>query len=534
MQTQKFLAMMVLLLFPVPFLSAQGTAGAGCDLYVNIPPCPLNPQEKPGYFLLLNQSFSDPAAYWNISRPFDDKGCDYNFMRNSENVTFPCNKTPSGGRNRISARQVKGSLESTCYACLWNTDTSLLGCPYSMGEIKTMTVDTANHTFKSYYFYGSGYIEAKVRQLYCSPGQGSAMWLWCVLDSDDPSIVHPNILDDNEIDVFETQPADSGSFNLGYHWRDAGLQKMENYYRVHTSPKAVTGWTVYGLSWNNDSIIWYLNNTRVCGMKMSGKPSGCTSGSPSSYQPPAGPFCIRFNSGPNTVGEHGQVIPGTMPARMEIEYVRMYKPAGEKAAPIKFFSGTVNQICFSENSFDSTHTVLSANYYPDAAYSWSSTAFGIAPYEVPGHQPQHHSGKVKIWVKPGVQPGQSYPLILTTTIFSHTETDTAWILVTGSIPPMPSDEFSASLISGPLCVYEISHPVSSPETAAAEFFDEASGSWKAAEIRKTGNLRSAFFGHYSPQARVNILYREKNACGVSDARNSLLIIPSPPTGTCGW
>ena len=132
-------------------------------------------------------------------------------MRNQENVTFP------------------GP------AWLWNTNVAIDDCPYSMGEIKTMTVaDTSYDTFKSYYFYGSGYFEAKVRQLYCSPGQGSAMWLWCVLDSDDTSLVRPDILDDNEIDVFETQPGDSNSFNIAYHWRKTDdLEKVQNFYRVH-------------------------------------------------------------------------------------------------------------------------------------------------------------------------------------------------------------------------------------------------------------------------------------------------------------
>ena len=514
---------------------SQDSISANCNIYTSIPACPVNPANKPGYYLMLDQTFQNPANYWNVSKPNDDIGCTFNFMRNQENVSFPCMKN-SGLYSSWKISDPRDNVPlNSCFAYLWNTNVPVMGCPYSMGEIKTMTVDTANHSFKSYYFYGTGYVEAKVRQLYCSPGQGSAMWLWCVLDSDDPTIVHPNILDDNEIDVFETQPNDSNSFNFGYHWRmDGGLQKVENYFRLHMILNSFTGWTVFAVHWSRDSISWYVNNKLLNTMQMTAKPSGCTSGDPKSFFPPNGPFCLRFNSGPNTVGDHNQVLPSTLPAHMEIEYVRVYKPEGEKAAPITFFSGTRNQVCFSETSFESSNTILSANYYPDATYNWSSPAFEIEPFVIPGHQAQHHSGKVKIWVKPGIQGNQSYPVILSTSLLSHTEQDTAWYFLCGSVPPIPTDVFQASLIQGPLCFYEIKHLIENSSTASCEFFNEDTQSWQEASIRTISNGRSAFFGRYEPQAYVTIKYREKNACGYSEIRNSGLTMPVPLPGTCGW
>jgi hypothetical protein len=499
---------------------SQDNAPLSCDIYIDIPACPANPVNKPGYYILLDQGFQDPGNHWFVSRPYNDNGCVFDFMRNKDNVTFPC---------------MKSSGPDTCYAFLWNTNVPAAGCPYSMGEITTMKVDTAVPSFKSYYFYGSGYVEAKVRQLYCSPGQGSAMWLWCVTDSDDPTIVHPDILDDNEIDVFETQPGDSGSFNSGYHWRMTGsLQKVENYYRVHTSPKTLTDWTVYGVWWSHDSITMYVNNKQVYTMKMSGQPAGCMSGHPKSFYPPVGPFSLRFNSGPNTVGDHNPVDTATLPAHLEIGYVRVYKPEGEKAAPITFFSGTKNQICSSETSPDSTNTILIANYYPDATYSWSSPAFEIEPFEFPGHLPQHHSGKVKVWVKPGVQGDLSYPVVLSTQLFSHTEHDTAWYFICTSVPPLPADDFQASLAAGPLCFYEVRHLIANPSTASCEFFDEDTQSWQEAQIRTNGSSRYACFGRFEPLTYIPIQYREKNACGCSGIRLSGLTVPVPPPGTCGW
>ncbi|MEI6886239.1 MAG: glycoside hydrolase family 16 protein [Bacteroidota bacterium] len=490
---------------------SQEAKPASCDIYTDIPACPSNPAEKQGYYILLNQQFQNPSKYWNVSKPNDDKGCDFNFMRNQDNVTF------------------------TSSANLANTDVPLMGCPYSMGEIKTMTVDTANHTFKSYYFYGSGYLEAKVRQLYCSPGQGSAMWLWSVLDSDDPAIPHPNILDDNEIDIFETQPNDSADFNIAYHWRIKGsLAKAENFYRIHPSQSLFTNWTVFAVRWCRDSINWFVNNKLVKTMKMDDQPAGCTSGDPKSFMPPDGPFCIRFNSGPNTVVTHDSVIPSALTGHLEIEYVRVYKLNGEKASPIRFFSGTPNQVCISENSPETSNSILSANYYPDATYSWSSPAFEIQPFGIPNPQPQHHSGKVKIWLKPGVQANQAYPIVLTTVLPGHIEKDTAWYLVVNAAPPLPPDNFQASRIDGPLCIYEISHPIENFSTSSCEFFNDATQSWQHAPLRIVNGIRYAFFGRYMPQAFVPIKYREKNACGYSATRQSGKTIPVPPPGSCGW
>lgn len=503
--------LLVALLTAFGGLRAQDTVSANCDIYIAVPPCPSNPAEKPGYFILMDQQFQNPSKYWNVSKPYDDNGCVFDFIRNQDNVSFPGN------------------------AYLWNTNVPSLGCSYSMGEIKTMTVDTSNHTFRSYYFYGSGYVEAKVRQLYCTPGQGSAMWLWSMLDSDDPSVVHPNIRDNNEIDIFETQPNDSSGFNVTYHWRvNEGLRMVENYYRIHNLSNSWTGWTVFGVSWNSDSITWYVNNKKVAGMQMNSKPSGCTAGDPKYFLPPDAPYCLRFNSGPNSVGIHEPVNPSTLPGHLEIEYVRVYKPVGEKAAPITFFSGTWEQLCNSEISFETSNTVLSANYYPDATYSWSSPAFEIQPFDIPGHLPQHHSGKVKIWLKPGVQANQAYPVILSVSLFSHTEQDTAWLYVTDAPPPLPPDNFQAAKIQGPLCVYEIGHPVTNPSTASCEFFNNETQSWQEAAIRTYGNNRYAFFGRYEPQVYVTFKYREKNACGFSEIRESGLVTPVPPPGSCGW
>jgi len=511
-------------------LYSQNDGSYFCDVNKIVPVCPSNPLQKTGYYVLLDQTFQNPSKYWTKSKYGDDKGCDFDFMRNQQNVTFPCYPGQAGDTTQ------------TCFAYLWNTNVQLMsGCNYSMGEIKTMTVDAANDTFKSYYFYGSGYIEAKVKQAYAQKGQGSSMWLWSMLDSDDPSIVHPNILDNNEIDVFETQPNSSYIFNTTYHWRmEAGLQQVENAGKIYLRNEDfskydyTTNWTVFAVEWNAQSISWFVNNVMVYTMDMGGTPSGCTIGSPDHYFPPIGPFCIRFNSGPNTVGSHDPVEPGTLPVHMEIEYVRVYKADGEKAAPITIFSGSANQICSTENSFESSNTILSANYYPDAAYDWSSPAFEIQPYDKPGHAPQHHNGKVKVWVNPGIQGDTVYPIYLTTTLPYHSEKDTIYYFLAGSAPPLPQNDFEAVPGDAPGCLYEISKPVNSSSTISCEYFDYETGLWKEATIKKINDQRIAFFGSYEPYTRVLIQYREKNSCGYSEIRYASLTTPVPVPGSCRW
>ena len=248
-----------------------------------------------------------------------------------------------------------------------------------------------------------------------------------------------------------------------------------------------------------------MNNQEIYTMEMDAEPSGCAIGDPDAFYPPNSPFCLRFNSGPNTVGVHDSVLPETLPAHLEIEYARVYKPVGEKASPITLFSGTEGQMYITENSMESSQTILKANYYPDADYSWSSPAFEIAPYDFPDFQPQHHSGKVKIWIKPGIQGGREYPVILNTALLSHEEQDTAWFFVCTEVPPVPQNTFQASLKEGPLCLYEILHPLENPSTSGCEFFDEATQTWNEAPIRIIGATRYAMYGTFDPLTHVPIL-----------------------------
>lgn len=220
---------------------------------------------------------------------------------------------------------------------------------------------------------------------------------------------------------------------------------------------------------------------------------------------------------------------------MEIEYVRVYKKEGEKASPIKIFSGSKNQICSSSNSSETSNSVLLANYYPDAVYTWSSSAFEFEPYEKPGCLPEHHREKVKIWIKQNIQPNHSYPIYLTTSLPYHIEYDTVYYFITANVPPIPPNFFLASGIYGTGCFFEISNPINNSTTLRCEYYDDELSIWLEAKIKTIGGQRYAFFGYYQPSTFVNIHYREYNSCGYSQVRNSSLTTPPPPTNPpCGW
>ena len=513
---------------------SQNYTQASCQWDIVVPGCPNNTLQKQGYNVLLYQIFINPDLYWNKSGRYDDTdSCLKFFMRNPANVTYPCSAVGNLDDSSSNTDQAINPSQYKCYANIWNTNVSYKpGCDFSMGEMKSFS--TQDSTFKSYYFYGSGYFEAKVK-LFARQGQGSSMWLWSVSDADDPTISHPDILDNNEIDVFETRENSTDLFDITYHWRKIpGLDVVEKSHTIRLIDYDYSAsWTVFAVEWNEQRIRWFVNNEMVDEFYMSESPGTCTIGNPAHFYPPIGPFALRFWSGPNFVGPHNPPEAWTMPVNMQIEYVRVYKKVGEKAAPIKIFAGIKNQICIAENSFGSSKTVLTANYYPDANYTWSSPAFEIEPYEIPGHWPQHHNGKVKVWVKPGIQGNQTYPIYLTTTMPYLTEQDTIYYFIAAP-NPLPPNSFEATKVLSSACLFEINNPIYNSSTFECEFYNDENQLWQEATIRIKNGQRYAFFGHYDPYTFVPISYREKNSCGNSEIRYSSLTTPSVQPGECGW
>ena len=466
-----------------------------------------NPLEKPGWNLIFNDEFGSSVLnpdYWNRSTPWDDGDgtCVHGFVEN------PANATIDSGMAYIT-----NTIEAY-----------LPGCPYSGGEIKTFSVSDA--AFKSFYFYAPGYIEARVK-LFNRTGQGAAFWLWGVGTPENPGTPGPW----NEIDIFELNGINGNIFSGSYHWTPDGNHVSQNHSIYLTDSARLydlsANWTIFGLEWDSDSIKWYVNNLPVKVLNLHGIPPYCVSSA--YYDPPLAPFSIRLNTRQNTVGNQSAVPnPADFPQSMLVDYVRAYKKNGEKAAPV-IMQDRRYQMCSSDSSFATSDKLIRTRYYPGAVYSWSSPAFELAPEPVLIPEPPE---KLRIWIKPGIKPGNTYPLYLHTTFpQGYAEDDSALIYIAPAPPELPPDEFLPLPIDS-LCYFSLS-AVLQPEIETGEFSLDNGSSWKQGTIKDVQGNRVCLFGNFKPGREVQFAFRITNECGYSPARFSTRTMP-PPSPGCKW
>jgi len=466
-----------------------------------------NPLEKPGWNLIFNDEFGSSSLNpdkWNRSTPWDDGdgNCVHGFVEN------PANATVDSGMASIT-----NTLESY-----------LPGCPYSGGEIKTFSVsDTA---FKSFYFYAPGYIEARVK-LINRTGQGAAFWLWGVGTPENPGTPGPW----NEIDIFELNGINGNIFNGSYHWTPDGNHVSQNHSIYLTDSARIydlsANWTIFGLEWDSGSIKWYVNNLLVKVLDLHGIPPYCVASA--YYDPPLAPFSIRLNTRNNTVGNQSAVPnPADFPQSMQVDYVRAYKKIGEKASPV-IMQDHQYQVCRTDTSFATSHKLIRTRFYPGAVYSWSSPAFELGPE--PGLIPEPPE-KLRIWIKPGIKPGNIYPLYLHTEFpQGYTEDDTTLIYIAPAPPELPPDDF-LPLPFDSLCYFSLSAVLQS-EIETGEFSLDNGSSWRLGTIKNVQGSRVCLFGNFKPGREVQFAYRVANECGYSPARFSTRTMPAPSPG-CKW
>lgn len=466
-----------------------------------------NPVAKPGWNLIFSDEFQADSLNpekWNRSTRGDDQynGCLRQFGINPDNTII-----------------------ENGYAKIINSiDQQLPDCPYSFGEIKTMSVrDTA---FKSFYFYAPGYLETRVK-LYNKTGQGAACWLWGVGTPENPG--SPGQW--NEIDVFELNGVNSNIFNGAYHWTKNGIHVSQNHSIYLTDSSLLydlsMNWTTFGLEWDTASIKWFVNNQLVKELDLTKIPPFCIPAT--NYSQPVSPFCVRFNSGNNSVGnQSGIPNPADFPQSMLVDYVRVYKKTGHKASPILISDGQ-NQICATATSPETSEKIIQSPYYPEALHNWSSPAFEMQTLSLPIPQPPD---KMLIWIKPNATSGQSYPIYYETHFPSgYTEYDTAYIFIAQESPTLPPDEFFLSQVDT-LCDFSI-NTLAPPNISGCDFSLDNGLKWNPGTLLQNGGFSICRFGKFKPEQVVNFAFREQNGCGYSPVRFSTITIPLPPVG-CKW
>jgi beta-glucanase (GH16 family) len=466
-----------------------------------------NPPDKPGWNLIFSDEFENDSidrAKWSPATPWDDGAgdCRRDFAKN------PANIASLTDRARI----------------LNTADAPLPGCKYSGGEIKSMSV--RDSAFSSYYFYAPGFLEARVR-LFSASGQGAAMWLWGIGEPGNPGGQGPW----SEIDVFELNGHNRNIFTGTYHWTDSGQHVSQLHAVYLTESSAIYDltdrWTTFGLEWDSLFIRWYVNNTLIKELDLGKIPPFCIDAG--HYAPPTAPYCVRFTTGANPVGNQAALVdPAELPQSMEIDYVRVWSRKDQYASPI-LVPDLIGQICATATSFETSEKTVLARYFPEAVYQWSSPAFELAPepYTIP-----HPPGKMRIWIKPGIAPGHSYPIYLSTTFPGRfTELDSLHLFISDASPaPHLASFFPAQKDSS--CYYEIRTEI--PPTAGGfEFQPDTTGPWQRGTIQKIDGKRYACFGHLKPQSTVGFRFRLLNGCGASPVVESGMTIP-PPVQGCIW
>jgi hypothetical protein len=528
-----FLFFFIILTFQIAFSQEEHLQSpqSGCaDIKPYVNPCPNNSVQKPGWNLILNENFQPAgrAKRWNKSKCEDDAGCGEKFGFNTDNVTYSLYNP-----NNFDGNQNPPPAYQQYLAQLWNTlnPTGCPSCPYSKGELKTMSVKDSS--FKSYYFYGPGYIEAKVK-LYALRGQGAAMYLWAVQDCDDFGLPpHDFRLDNQEIDVFETLTNSSNQYNVNYHWKTETGDSVDESHTVILQNHQFTDWTIFGIEWNENMIQWTVNNTVIHTLYMSQTPAPKCPHHGIRYYPPTAPFCLRFNSGANGVGFDEEIDTNSLPQHFSIEYIRAYKKTGVKISPIKIWLNK-NTICQTENSPNTSDNIITANYYPDATYEWSSPAFDITPFRITDSitAPHQHYNKLKVSCKSGVTLGFA-PIYLKTSLpWGYTENDTVWMNVI-SLPSQPGSIFNPTLQEFN-CKFYLNHPIDDPSVTMAQWSCATTNQYgRVAElIYENGVATEAnLYGNWEPDQYIEITYQDFNSCA-SPVRIKTIYIPQLPDTPC--
>ncbi len=191
------------------------------------------------------------------------------------------------------------------------------GKPYTSGRIRTVTQSGEDLYATTY-----GKVEAKIKM-----PEGSGFWpaFWMLPATD----TYTTWAASGEIDIMEArgrQPGVvDGTIHFGELWPN---NKPDGGHYNFPEGEDITGYHVYAVEWDVDSITWYVDGHEYCTLTNWYSKGN---GEPTNYAYPAPfdePFYILLNL---AVGGSydGNVLPtgADFPASMEVDYVRVYKNA---------------------------------------------------------------------------------------------------------------------------------------------------------------------------------------------------------------
>lgn len=290
------------------------------------------------------------------------------------------------------------------------------GCPVIAGEVKTVsTFDD----FHSYWLYPGSYLEIRAMMPF-GANVGSSGWLYGAWQKQY-----------HEIDIWENYRKEADSYQTDYIWgetqqtTDLISTKIKLQDEAGKSFSFEGKWMIFGLSWENNKIKYYINNQLFQELDLTQKPpKGVLDHTPAYY--PTSPFELRIGVGGhlNTnpkIKKRKITLPNGESKSLLVDYVRVYRLPTYK---IIQDTDIPKEICMYADGSNGAN--IGCTYYPDASYTWSSPAFDFKP-NMPPHIFNHNQWMT---IKKGTELGKSYPVTLTISFpWGYSETRT-WEVAT--------------------------------------------------------------------------------------------------------
>jgi len=454
---------------------------------------PASPLYKPSWNLIFNDEFEgkilDPIK-WNKSNNLDDgyHNCLHEIVLNPANVGVE-----------------DGNLILTTSA------NEFAGCPNSGAEIKSYSILDPN--FKSIVFYPDSYIEIRVKGLPFAKGLGSAFWLF---------IAGHGEQEYREIDIWETYDDKKNIIKTNYHW-DYGdesilggeSEKIHLYKDLFITPYNLDEeWMTIGCEWHHNSIKYYLNNTLIRELEITGLNSENIL-----FEPLNRAMNIRLSMQSTLCAHDGDAEPvdrDALPKSLSVDYIRVYKQASTIASPFLIMP---TNVCYNTEGLN-----MSAAYYPEAIYNWNSDAFDFV---VNGFN--HPSAK---WatLKPDVIAGNNYDVNLTV-IFPEGYIETSTQSVYISEYPIAHLEQIKTKQIGSSCEFWAVIPQQHPEETIY-WSDNNGNHWSRGETFFEDGAYWNKYGNFLKGKTFNVRFKVENTCGESFPSEILEFSTPVPEGGC--
>lgn len=327
------------------------------------------PFERPGYYLLMNETFEGPldSSRWDRSGIGDENWeCTKNY-RHLEKQVYTQN-----GKLHI---EIKPNPTE--------------GCAYLGGEIKTFEYKEGSR-FRNYWLFPGSYLEvrAKVPMGY---GVASAGWLYS--------------FGVNEVDMWEYWDEHEDRYQINYHWGEAyekGKFDSDPYEvklldKVGSSIQMDEQFLTFGLEWDSTYIRHYLNGKLIKSYDLTqSKPRGADR----SYLLKT-PAFLRFNTAA-AMRAPNIYLPDSLSKFLVLDYVRYYRKSGEWALPVFHVDDSIQKHPYGGGGS------ISVAYHPDASYRWFAPDFDVSD----NSDPKCMCERVWLSFGPDLEANRSYPVFL--------------------------------------------------------------------------------------------------------------------------